>query len=143
MLAQRRVVRIGRDIGRGVDAPGRYRGGIEHAEYVIERVPGRKFSIKMSVVATSLRTMSRASVVFRSSATDFLLRLCEYHHKEVPACSLRQVRSGSPPGESSLAGGSILITSAPDCASSAAAHGPAISEPSSSTWTPARACGFA
>ena len=106
-------------------------------------VPGRKFSITMSVVATSLRTMSRASVVLRSSVTDFLLRLCEYHHNEVPSCSLRQVRSGSPPGASALAGGSILITSAPNWASSAAAYGPAISEPSSSTWTPASACGFA
>src|SRR5690606_2925218 len=94
-------------------------------------VPGRKFSITMSASATSLRTISWPSSDLRSSVTDFLLRLWEYHHNEVPSCSLRHLRKGSP-----VPGGSILMTSAPNWASSALAYGPAINEPSSSTLTP-------
>ena len=75
------------------------------------RVPGRKFSITISTFATSWRTISRAVSDFRSSVTDFLLRLCEYHQREVPSWSLRHFLSGSP-----SPGGSILITSAPNCA---------------------------
>ncbi|MCY1395030.1 hypothetical protein D9M71_99580 [compost metagenome] len=79
-------------------------------------VPGRKFSMTMSTCAASLRTMSRACSRLRSSVTDFLLRLCTYHHSEVSLCSLRHLRSGSP-----SFGGSTLMTSAPNWASSALA----------------------
>src|SRR5690606_26938213 len=68
----------------------------------------------------------------KSSVTDFLLRLWVYHQREVSLCNLRHLRKGSP-----TPGGSTLMTSAPNCASSAQAYGPAIKEPSSSTFTPA------
>ena len=99
-------------------------------------VPGRKFSITISASAANLRTISCASGSFKFSVTDFLFRLCEYHHNDVPLCSLRQVRNGSP-----VSGGSILITSAPNCANNVLAYGPAISAPSSSTLTPSSAMG--
>ena len=56
------------------------------------------------------------------------------HHSEVPSCSRRHVRSGSP-----APGGSTLITSAPNSASSRAANGPAINCPSSRTLMPCNA----
>src|SRR5690606_33588548 len=94
-------------------------------------VPGRKFSMTMSASATSLRTIAWPSSDFRSSVSDFLLRLWVYHHREVPSCNLRHLRKGSP-----VPGGSILITSAPNWANNALAYGPAMSEPNSSTFTP-------
>src|SRR5687767_698333 len=100
--------------------------------------PGRKFSTTMSAPAASLRTISCASARFRSSVTDFLFRACAYHHSEVPSCSLRHFRNGSP-----VCGGSILITSAPNSASRRAQNGPAISVPNSITLTPCRGPRFA
>ena len=93
--------------------------------------PGRKFSITMSASAASRRTISCASGCFRFSVTDFLLRACAYHQSDVPWCSLRHFRNGSPPS-----GDSILITSAPNSASTRAQNGPAIKVPSSITLTP-------
>src|SRR5690606_2165329 len=59
---------------------------------------------------------------------DFLLRDCRYHHSDVPSCSLRHLRSGSP-----WPMASILITSAPNSASMRAANGAAIRVPISIT----------
>src|SRR6266850_4080678 len=64
-----------------------------------------------------------------------LLRAWAAHQSEVPPCSLRQLRSGSP-----APGGSTLITSAPNSARMRAANGPAISVPSSTTRRSERAC---
>src|SRR6185369_11112050 len=66
----------------------------------------------------------------RFTATDFLLRACAYHQSELPSWSLRHFLSGSPsPGDSTL------ITSAPNSASRRAQYGPAISVPSSTTFS--------
>ncbi|CFP63192.1 Uncharacterised protein [Bordetella pertussis] len=64
-----------------------------------------------------------------------MLRDCASHQTEVPSCSRRHLRSGSP-----CPGGSILMTCAPKSASVLAAKGPAISCPSSSTRMPASIC---
>src|SRR5256885_7117779 len=55
-----------------------------------------------------LRTTSCPSGARRSTVTDFLLRFCTYHQREVPRCSFLHLRRGSPWG------GSILMTSAPN-----------------------------
>jgi hypothetical protein len=66
-------------------------------------VPGRKFSTRTSAVLASSRAIRRPFSDFRFRVSDFLLRLCEYHQSDVPLCSLRQRRSGSPsPGASIL-----------------------------------------
>ena len=91
-------------------------------------VPGRKFSMSTSASAASLRTTSWPSGTRKSTQTDCLLRDCASHQTEVPSCSIRHLRSGSP-----CPGGSILMTCAPKSASVLAANGPAINCPSSST----------
>ena len=58
------------------------------------------------------------------------------HQTEVPSCSRRQWRSGSP-----VPGGSILTTSAPNSPSILAAKGPAMSWPISTTRRPFNAPG--
>src|SRR2546430_9443378 len=79
-----------------------------------------------------LRTTSCPSGVRRSTVTDFLLRFCTYHQREVPRCSFLHLRRGSP------SGGSILMTSAPNSEKNFPAKGPAISCPSSITFNPSR-----
>jgi hypothetical protein len=76
----------------------------------------------MSASRASLRTISWPSATRRFAVTDFLLRAWTYHHSEVPLCSSRHCRSGSPPS-----GDSILMTSAPNSARILPANGPAIS----------------
>src|SRR5205823_12232879 len=83
------------------------------------------------------RTISCPPGLRRSTVIDFLLRACTYHHNDVPSWSSRHCRSGSPPGALSDAGGSTLITSAPNSANTLPANGPAISCPSSRTLSPA------
>ena len=78
--------------------------------------PGRKFSITMSASFTRSRTICWPFSALRLTVTDFLLRLWEYHHSDVPLWSLRHLRSGSP-----STGDSILMTSAPNWASRLAA----------------------
>src|SRR5882672_2540784 len=95
-------------------------------------VPGRKFSITTSASFAMRRTISWPSGRRRSAVTDFLLRFWTYHHSDVPRWSFLHLRTGSPPG------GSILITSAPKSAKNFPAKGPAMSCPSSTTFTPAR-----
>src|SRR2546425_3131752 len=79
-----------------------------------------------------LRTTPCPSGVRRLTVTDFLLRFCTYHQREVPWCSFLHLRRGSP------SGGSILITSAPNSEKNFPAKGPAISCPSSITFKPFR-----
>src|SRR5437879_13726662 len=79
-----------------------------------------------------LRTTSCPSAVLRSTVTDFLLRFCTYHQREVPRCSFLHLRRGSP------SGGSILMTSAPNSEKNFPAKGPAISCPSSTTFNPSK-----
>src|SRR5690349_1845925 len=94
--------------------------------------PGRKFSIMMCVRRARRRTISWPCGWRRSQVTDFLLRDCTCHQSEVPFRMRRHLRSASP-----SPGGSSLITSAPKSPSVFAQNGPAMSEPSSSTVTPA------
>ena len=94
--------------------------------------PGRKFSISTSDSMASRRTMACASRLFKSSATERLLRDWICHQTDVPSFSSRHLRSGSP-----VPGDSILMMSAPKSASVLAANGPAISWPSSRTFKPA------
>src|SRR5450830_118205 len=70
---------------------------------------------------------------FRLMEMDFLLRDCKYHQREVPSCSLRHFRMGSP-----STGASILMTSAPNSAIIRAANGAAIKVPISMTQIPLR-----
>src|SRR5450432_2084941 len=106
-------------------------------------VPGRKFSMTMSASRASRRTISWPSSLRRSMVIDFLLRACTYHQSDVPLCSRRHWRSGSPPGLPSEAGGSIFMTSAPNSAKTLPANGPAMSWPSSRTLRPASGRGGA
>ncbi|MNE17666.1 hypothetical protein D3C80_1106550 [compost metagenome] len=102
-----------------------------HPSPHFSRVPGRKFSMRMSASCISRFTTSCASAWRRSSVTDCLLRDWAAHHTEVPLCSKRHLRKGSP-----VTGGSILMTSAPNSARIFAAKGPAISCPISTTLMP-------
>ena len=69
-----------------------------------------------------------------------LLRACTDHHSELPWCKWRQLRMGSPPPEpSGPCGVSTLMTSAPNSPKMRAANGPAMSVPSSRTFSPVKA----
>src|SRR5471032_2332503 len=95
------------------------------------RPPGRRFSISTSASPSNCLIKPKPSADLRSNARDFLLRDCRYHHSEVPSCSFRHLRSGSPWPRAS-----ILITSAPNSAISRAANGAAIRVPISITLIP-------
>src|SRR5450830_6553 len=94
--------------------------------------PGFRFSISRSASASRRFTSLTPSGDFKLMEMDFLFRDCRYHHSEVPWCSLRHLRKGSP-----SPGASILITSAPNSPSRRAAKGAAISAPISMTLIPA------
>ncbi|MNN30513.1 hypothetical protein D3C81_1441630 [compost metagenome] len=97
------------------------------------KAPGRRFSINTSVLSSNCLMMAMPWGDLRLSARDCLLRDCRYHHREVPSCSFRHLRRGSPwPIDS------ILMTSAPNSAIRRAAKGAAIRVPISSTRIPVR-----
>ena len=96
-------------------------------------VPGLKFSLTMSAVATSRSAASTPSGCFRSSAMLFLLRL-KVGKKPAPEPSRRRV--SSPPI------GSTLITSAPRSPSSMPQVGPITMWVNSTTRMPAYGSGF-
>src|SRR5207248_5295121 len=89
--------------------------------------PGRKFSGRTSLPATSRSTGSRPSGCLRSTAKLFLLRL-NTGKNPAPACSRRRVLSPS--------SGSTLITSAPRSASAWPQEGPMTMCANSTTRTP-------
>src|SRR6516225_3212541 len=116
---------------RTITRPGLSTRSVSQPSPSFSMTPGRKFSITMSACAQSFRAIAAASGSLRLSVSDFLLRAWTYHQSEVPSCILRHWRKGSPPS-----GDSILMTSAPNSASTRAQNGPAISVPNSTTRTP-------
>ena len=80
-------------------------------------VPGAKFSMSTSAVSTRSSSVWRPASVFRSST---MLRLFELSitNSWDSTGSCERNRRGSP------AGGSILMTSAPNCANSRPQYGP-------------------
>ena len=99
------------------------------------RVPGRKFSTKISASKAKLRAIACPSGRRKSRQIDSLLRDCACHQTEVPSCNMRHFRKGSP-----SPGASTLMISAPKSANVLAAKGPAINCPNSNTLIPARIC---
>src|SRR5487761_114228 len=92
-------------------------------------VPGRKFSIRKSALATSSRRTCCPSGCLRSSVMLFLLRATTGHQRDFPwAFSRPHCRMGAP-----WVGGSTFTTSAPRSPSSWPQKGPARSVPSSIT----------
>ena len=58
--------------------------------------PGRKFSMRISAVATSSLISCWPSGLRRSMQTDSLFRDCACHQRDVPVCNIRHFLSGSP-----------------------------------------------
>ena len=80
-------------------------------------VPGAKFSMSTSAVSTRSSSAWRPESVFRFSTTLRLLELSITNSWDSTGWCERK-RSCSPPG------GSILMTSAPSCASRSPQYGP-------------------
>ena len=92
--------------------------------------PGRKFSMTTSLRAISRRT-GRAGLLAEVGGDRSLVAAEDVPPERRAVLMCRQVRSGSPP-----LGGSTLMTSAPNQASSAPQNGPARTWPSSRTRRP-------
>src|SRR6266508_7033467 len=95
-------------------------------------VPGRKFSSRTSLFATSFRRMSWPSAALRLRVRLFLLRLTDMKYVASPPTKGGQLRVSSP-----RPGSSILITSAPMSPSIIEQNGPASTRVRSRTRIPA------